>query len=45
MKDIIYLDHNATTALEPEAVSKSQTSFMYASEADLLNTRLFGITA
>lgn len=31
--------------LIPEAVSKSQTGLVYASEADLLNTALFGITA
>jgi len=31
--------------LIPSAVSKSQTGFLYASEADLLNTALFGITA
>jgi hypothetical protein len=31
--------------LIPETVSKRQTGFVYASEADLLNTALFGTTA
>ncbi|MBU6192294.1 MAG: KilA-N domain-containing protein [Bacteroidetes bacterium] len=31
--------------LIPAALSKSQTSFVYANEADLLNVALFGVTA
>ena len=31
--------------LIPKELSKSQTSFVYASEADILNVALFGITA
>lgn len=40
----IHTDANKENLI-PKVLSKSQTSFVYANEADLLNVSLFGVTA